>query len=41
MRITSPSRRALGVFAVSTVGMSTALLGMGGVAQASTPVALT
>jgi hypothetical protein len=41
VRLTSPSRRALGVFAVSAVGMSTALLGMGGVAQASTPSALT
>ena len=42
MRLTSPSRRALGVFAVSAVGMSTAVLGVTGVAQAaSTGHALT
>jgi hypothetical protein len=42
VRLTSPSRRALGVFAVSAIGMSTAVLGFGGVAQASTaPAALT
>lgn len=42
MRLTSPSRRALGVFAVSAIGMSTAVLGVTGVAQASSsPVALT
>lgn len=42
MRLASPSRRALGVFAASAIGMSTAVLGVTGVAQASSsPVALT
>ena len=41
MRIASSPRRALGVFAVSTIGMSTAILGFTGVAQAAGPVALT
>ncbi|QNG37192.1 fibronectin type III domain-containing protein [Geodermatophilaceae bacterium NBWT11] len=34
MRFTSPSRRALGLLAVSTIGMSTAVLGVSGVASA-------
>ena len=34
MRFTSPSRRALGLMAVSTIGMSTAVLGVTGVASA-------
>jgi hypothetical protein len=41
VRIASPSRRALGVFAVSAIGMSTAVLGVTGVAQATTAVPLT
>lgn len=42
MPLTSSPRRALGVFAVSAVGMSTAILGIGGVAHATTtPIALT
>jgi hypothetical protein len=35
MRFTSPSRRALGLLAVSTIGMSTAVLGVVGVASAA------
>ncbi|MEI4274167.1 Ig-like domain-containing protein [Klenkia sp. LSe6-5] len=35
MRFTSPSRRALGVVAASTIGMSTAVLGVTGVASAA------
>jgi hypothetical protein len=35
MRFTSPSRRALGVVAASTIGMSTALLGVTGIASAA------
>ena len=42
MRLTSPSRRVLGVFAASAIGMSTAVLGVTGVAQASSgPFTLT
>lgn len=42
MQLTSSPRRALGIFAVSALGMSTAVIGIGGVAQAATiPVALT
>ena len=41
MRFTSSPRRALGIFAVSTIGMSTAVLGVTGVAQATGPAALT
>lgn len=42
MRFTSPSRRVLGVFAASAIGMSTAVLGVTGVAEASSgPVTLT
>ena len=36
MRSTSPSRRALGLLAVSTIGMSTAVLGVAGTASATT-----
>jgi hypothetical protein len=39
--LTSSPRRALGIFAVSAIGMSTAIIGIGGVAQATGPVALT
>lgn len=35
MRFTSPSRRALGVVAASTIGMSTVLLGVAGIASAA------
>ncbi|GHE11628.1 fibronectin type III domain-containing protein [Klenkia taihuensis] len=35
MRFTSPSRRALGLAAASTIGMSTALLGVTGIASAA------
>ena len=35
MRFTSPSRRALGLLAASTIGMSTAVLGVTGVASAA------
>ncbi|CAB4928940.1 MAG: hypothetical protein F2825_09695 [Actinobacteria bacterium] len=35
MRFTSPSRRALGLMAVSTIGMSTAVLGVAGIASAA------
>ncbi|MGZ4648356.1 MAG: fibronectin type III domain-containing protein [Blastococcus sp.] len=41
MRFTSPSRRVLGIFAVSTIGMSTAVLGAAGVAQATTATHVT
>ncbi|SDF68600.1 fibronectin type III domain-containing protein [Klenkia brasiliensis] len=40
MRFTSPSRRALGLAAASAIGMSTALLGVTGVASAAGPVLL-
>ena len=35
MRFTSPSRRALGLLAVSAIGMSTAVLGVAGIASAA------
>ena len=37
MQLTSATRRALGLLAVSTVGMSTAVLGVTGIAQAAVP----
>jgi len=42
VQLTSSPRRALGIFAVSALGVSTAVIGIGGVAQAATsPVLLT
>ena len=34
MQLTSPSRRVFGILAAGTIGLSTALLGVTGVAQA-------
>jgi hypothetical protein len=41
VQFTSPTRRALGIFAAGTLGMSTAIIGIGGVAQATGPSPLT